>query len=127
MSNDALYLVKLNFQSVGVGGGSMVLQMTVNASDGNINGSASGTILEGTQHPPVFNAHCAGHLHATGFGSVTKVGALSGQAAVSAQPPLIGTYIAPFSATFAVNNEWTGTGKFSVGSDTYECQVSKAQ
>ena len=90
-----------------------------------LNGGASGTILEGTEHAPSFTASGTGHIHATGLGNITQVGAISGPAVVSFPPPLIGSYEAPFSASFAVDSTWKGTGKFSVGNDTYECQVER--
>jgi hypothetical protein len=52
------------------------------------------------------------------------VGAVSGQAMLSVPPSDIISSHAPFSATFAVDNDWNGTGKFSVGTDTYESQVT---
>lgn len=126
MENDTLYLVKLNYKSGKVGGGSMTLQLAVDAVTGALNGRADGTIQEGTQHAPTFTASASGHMHSAGFGKITKLGAVTGQAAVSFPPPAIGTYLAPFTATFGVDNEWTGTGKFSVGENTYECTVIKA-
>jgi hypothetical protein len=126
MANEALYLVKLDFRpKPGItGAGSMTLELTVDPMSGSMHGQAKGTILEGTQHAPRFTAIASGHMHSTGLGHVTKTGAVSGQAMVSAPPPAIGTYLAPFSASFAVDNDWNGTGKFSVGNDTYESQVT---
>ncbi len=120
-----MYVVTLRYEPEAVGAGSMVLHLAVNAVTGAISGQGEGTILEGTQHAPHFNASGLGHLHATGLGDVTKVGALSGQASVSVPPPAIGTYLAPFSATFAVNDDWTGSGSFSVGNNTYKCKVMR--
>ena len=124
MSDEALYLVNLNFKSGVVGGGSMTLQLAVDPVTGSINGRANGSIQEGTQHSPTFTASASGHTHSTGLGDITKVGAVSGQAVVSFPPPAIGSYLAPFSASFAVKEDWSGSGKFSVGDNTYECQVS---
>lgn len=125
MSDEALYLVNLNFNSGIVGGGSMTLQLAVDPVTGSINGRANGSIQEGTQHSPTFTASASGHMHSTGLGDVTKVGAVSGQAVISFPPPAIGSYLAPFTASFAVDNNWSGSGKFSVGTDTYSSQVSK--
>ncbi|MGR0481162.1 MAG: DUF1842 domain-containing protein [Candidatus Electronema sp. V4] len=126
MANESLYLVKLDYRPKAgiVGAGSMTLQVSVEPVSSSINGQANGTILEGTQHAPRFTAIASGHMHSTGLGHVTKVGAVSGQAMVSVAPPAIGTYLAPFSASFAVDNDWNGTGKFSVGDYTYDSQVS---
>ena len=125
MSDNALYLVNLSFSSNNLGGGSMKLALTVDPVRNTLNGGASGTILEGTEHTPSFTASGTGHIHATGLGNITQVGAISGPAVVSFPPPLIGSYEAPFSASFAVDSTWKGTGKFSVGNDTYECQVER--
>ncbi|WP_440053291.1 DUF1842 domain-containing protein [Pseudoalteromonas sp. T1lg65] len=124
MSEQGAFLVKLQYQTAGVGGGSMEIQLVVDAVSGSINGAGHGRILEGTEHSPTFTASGAGHMHATGFNQVTKVGALTGKALVSFPPPAIGSYEAPFTASFAVDNSWNGDGKFSVGNSTYDCKVS---
>lgn len=126
MSNESLYLVKLQFQSGVVGGGSMEIQFSVDAKTGALNGRANGSIQEGTQHSPQFKftSSATGHMHATGYNDVTKVGALTGQAVVSFPPPAIGSYQSPFTASFAVDNNWNGKGSFSVGDNTYSCKVS---
>lgn len=124
MSNESLYLVKLQFKSGVVGGGSMELQLSVDPKTGALNGRANGAILEGTQHSPQFTSSASGHMHATGYNDVTKVGAVTGQAIVSFPPPAIGSYQSPFTASFAVDNQWNGKGSFSVGDNTYQGQVS---
>lgn len=124
MANEALYLVTLSYNSGVVGGGSMKLQLAVDPVSGALNGRANGSIQEGTQHSPTFSSSASGHMHATGLDGVTKVGAVSGQAVVSFPPPAIGSYQAPFSASFAVDNNWNGDGSFTVGDNTYKCKVS---
>ena len=118
-----LFLVKLEYKSGVVGGASMMLQLTADSASGSLNGPANGTIQEGTPQPREFTASASGHTYSTGLGSVTKVGAVSGQAVVS-RAPAIGSYLAPFSASFSVDKQWNGTGKFSLGNDTYECKVT---
>jgi hypothetical protein len=127
MSDIGLYLVKLSFTPRGgaVGAGSMTLALTVNASTGALNGQAHGEIMQGTEHPQTFTAAVSGTTHSTGFGSIVKIGSVSGQAAVSVAPPLIGTSLAPFLASFGVDSNWSGNGQFSVGSDTYESDVKQ--
>ena len=125
MADDALYIVNLNYNSGVVGGGSMKMTVAVDPVRGSISGGAEGTILEGTQHAPTFKGSGDGHLYNTGFGENTKLGTISGRAVVSFPPPAIGSYEAPFTASFAVDNAWNGKGKFSVGPHTYECQVEK--
>ncbi|WP_392344097.1 DUF1842 domain-containing protein [Pseudoalteromonas prydzensis] len=124
MSDESLYLVKLQFQSGVVGGGSMEIQFAVDPKTDALNGRANGHIQEGTQHSPQFTSSASGHMHATGYNDITKVGALTGQAVVSFPPPAIGSYQSPFTASFAVDNQWNGKGSFSVGENTYQCKVS---
>ncbi len=126
MANETLYLVTLNFKPETVGAGEMLLQLAVDAVNGHLHGLGHGKILEGTEHPQSFGGSGSGAYHATGFGNITKVGALNGQSIVSVAPPAIGTYLAPFSVNFGVDNNWKGTGTFSVGQYTYKCQVTKA-
>lgn len=126
MSTESLYLVKLQYKTGLVGSGSMVLQLAVDPVTGSLNGRANGAIQEGTQHSPTFTSSASGHMHATGLNGVTKVAAVTGQAVVSFPPPAIGSYLAPFTASFAVDNEWNGNGSFSIGDNTYQCQVSLA-
>jgi len=127
MSELGLYLLKLSFtppEGV-VGAGSMTLALTINASTGTLHGQAQGTILEGTQHPQTFTAQLSGAMHSTGYGDIVKVGAVSGEAGVSVTAPAIGTFLAPFSASFSLDSNWSGQGQFSVGSSTYQLDVKR--
>lgn len=128
MSEVGLYLLKLNFNPAQgiVGAGLMTLALTVDASTGALHGQAQGTILEGTEHAPTFTAKVSGTMHSTGFGHTVKVGAVSGEAAVSLAPPAIGIYLAPFSASFSLDADWTGQGQFSIGTYSYPSQVTPA-
>ncbi|MCX7096860.1 MAG: hypothetical protein NTV43_03020 [Methylococcales bacterium] len=128
MSEVGLYLLKLSFTPPAgvVGSGSATLALTVEASTGVLHGQAQGTILEGTQDPQTFTAKVSGALHSTGYGHIVRVGAVSGKAAVSVTTPAIGTYIAPFSASFSLDSNGSGQGQFSVGSHTYKSDVNKA-
>ncbi|MFN7571702.1 MAG: DUF1842 domain-containing protein [Betaproteobacteria bacterium] len=127
MTEPGLYLLKLAFSAPSgmVGAGSMTLAVAVDAAAGTLHGQAQGTILQGTQHPQTFSAQVSGAMHSTGFGSIVRVGAASGEAAVSVAPPAIGTYLAPFSASFGVDSNWSGQGQFVVGSHSYPCTVTK--
>lgn len=127
MSETGLYLLKLSFipPSGTVGAGSMTLALTVNASTGELHGQAQGTILEGTAHPENFTAQVSGAMHSTGYGSIVRVGAVSGKAGVSVAPPAIGTFLAPFSASFGLDSNWNGQGQFSVGSNSYKTDVKQ--
>lgn len=127
MAETGLYLLKLAFSPPPgtVGAGSMTLAVAVDAATGTLHGQAQGTILEGTQHPQTFTAQVSGAMHSTGFGNVVRVGAASGQAAVSLAPPAIGTYLAPFSVSFSLDPDWNGQGQFAVGSHRYPSEVKK--
>lgn len=121
----ALYLVNLEFKTETVGGGSMELQLAVNPSSEELIGRAEGNILEGTQGAPSFIADASGQIYHTGLVTDTVLGGVTGQALVSVGvAPGIGSYLADFSATFAVNKDWNGTGEFKVGSNTYKCKVT---
>lgn len=122
-----LYLVKLRFSPPKgtVGAGDMELALTVQAATGALNGLATGHILQGTRGAPNFSATAAGSMHSTGLGHVTKVGGLSGSGTVSAAPPSIGTYMAPFHASFAVDDNWQGTGQFTIGEHTYKAMIER--
>ena len=128
MSEVGLYLLKLSFTPPEgiVGAGSMTLALTVNASTDALHGQAQGTILEGTQDPQTFTAQVSGAMHSTGYGKIVKVGTVSGEASVSVTPPAIGTFLAPFSASFGLDSNWSGEGQFSVGSSSYKSDVKQA-
>lgn len=104
---DGVYLLELSFVPPAgvVGAGRMSLALTVNASTGALHGQAYGTILEGTQQPQTFTVAVSGAMHSTGYGNIVKVGAVTGEAAVSVEPPAIGTYLAPFSASFGLDSD----------------------
>jgi hypothetical protein len=124
-SNVDLYLLKLSFIPKVLGAGSMTLALTVNAVSGTLHGQARGKLQEGTKNPSTFTADASGVLHSTGFGPNVKVGSVRGQAFVSFPPPAIGSYLAPFSASFSLDADGKGTGQFSVGHNTYaDCVVS---
>jgi hypothetical protein len=123
-----LYLLKLRFtpQHGLVGGGSMTLAVSVDAATGALHGQARGALEAGSEHPFTFSADATGALHSTGLGGSVRVGAVRGQAFVSFPPPAIGSYLAPFSASFSVDTSWSGEGQFSVGNSSYPCVVSPA-
>ena len=103
----------------------MILRLAVDPIHQTLSGQAKGKIQEGTEHSPSFTASCQGTMHSTGYGDVVNIGAVHGRAAVSAPPSLIGTYLAPFTAEFAVDGSWSGNGTFTVGGNTYQCKVER--
>jgi hypothetical protein len=125
MTDPGLYFMKLSFTPPPgvVGAGSMSLAVTVLAPTGALHGQATGTILQGTANPASFTAQVSGAMHSTGFGKIVRVGSVSGRAEVYLPPPEIGTYHAAFSASFALDSTGSGQGQFSVGKDTYKCDV----
>lgn len=127
--NLGLYLVKLRFspEKGMVGAADMELSLAVHAATGALNGLATGSILQGTQISPHFSATATGSMHSTGLGEMIRVGGLSGSGAVSVAPPAIGTYIAPFHASFAIDSDWNGTGQFTIGAYTYQAVVEKLE
>lgn len=125
MTKEGLYFLKLSFAPKNgiVGAGRMTLAVTVNASTGALHGQAQGVFLEGTQHPNTFTTPVSGVMHSTGFGQIVKVGSVAGEATVSVTPPAIGTYLAPFSASFGLDSDWNGDGQFTVGANSYASEV----
>ena len=120
-----LYIVTLLYTPEGVGAGTMTIQLAVNTVNGTLHGQAHGIIHEGQAHQLKFTATGDGHFYHTGVPPVTMIGGVKGKAVVSCIPPPIGSYLTEFSADFAVDDNWNGTGHFTVGTDTYKCKVTK--
>lgn len=120
-------LLKLAFKSQVVGGGEFTLQVTVNHTQDPriLNGAAEGEFLLGTQFSPKFTAQVEGFERDTGFGETTKVGELLGKAFVSKQDGSLDGHLEPFTASYAVDNHYSGKGSFTIGEHTYEdCVVN---
>lgn len=127
MSTDSVYLVTLNYTSKNVGGASMVVRMMVDSLGNFINASVNGTFLNGSPDQRKFVGQGTGHVQATGFGNFTSIGIVTGRALVTPAGNGVGAYLSPFAASFAVDNNWTGTGLLSIGSQHYECQVATSK
>ena len=86
------------------------LELLVNAVTGTVTGEGNQTqaVTPPGGNIPINNI--TGIIHGAGFGTVTKLIALSGEAYISFPPPAIGSYLAPFRANFAVDNNWNGKG-----------------
>ena len=125
MAPEAVDVVNLEFKSHGVGGGSLYLQVAIDPIHKMINGQGDGRLLLGTRYSPCFTVTGHGDIYWKGFGKVTIEGCLSGQATVSCPPPEFGCYLSFFRASFVVDDEWKGTGLFTVGSQTYDCEVTE--
>jgi len=96
------------------------LELLVNAVTGTVTGEGSQTqaVTPPGGNIPIYNI--TGVIHATGLGPVTKVIGLRGQAYITLPPPAIGTFQSPFSAGFAVDNNWNGNGGWVIGADRNE-------
>ena len=115
MSDIGYYMVSLEVTPEGgvvPGAPVLKLDLGVNASTGQVNGKAA---LDQAIAPP--NGHeefpVSGSIHHTGLGTDTLLVSLTGQYVVSFPPPAIGSYLAPFSASFAVDTGWNGKGTYT--------------
>jgi hypothetical protein len=61
-----------------------------------------------------------GHVRYTGLAPYTKIVSLEGSAVISFPPPAIGSYLAPFTAAFSIDNAWDGVGGWTLGSTTVD-------
>jgi len=112
-----LYRVQAMAGNMGMPGAPILtLDILVNAVSGSITGHAVQSQAVAPPGNKVDITITKGQLRATGLGQYTKVVYLEGQAVISFPPPAIGSYLAPFSAHFAVDNSWDGTGGWSLGS-----------
>jgi hypothetical protein len=91
------------------------LELLVNAATGTVTGAGSQTqaIAPPGGNIPINNI--TGVIHGAGFGPVTKLIGLKGEAYISLPPPAIGTFQMPFSAAFGVDNNWNGKGGWAIG------------
>ncbi len=119
------YEVKLQ---VGHGGmpGAPILHMTlgVNASTGEVAGTAEITQALPPPYGSMAIPHVAGRIFQTGFGGNELLVHVTGQYPESATPPAIGTYQAEFSAALVVDRFWDGRGSFACNRDIIaDCAV----
>jgi Domain of unknown function (DUF1842) len=92
------------------------LELLVNAATGTVTGAGSQTqaVTPPGGNIPINNI--TGIIHGAGFGNVTKLIGLRGEAYITLPPPAIGTFQMPFSAGFGVDNNWNGKGGWAIGS-----------
>lgn len=116
-----LYLVHGQAGNVGTPGAPILhFSLLVNAVSGDVTGHA-----EQTQSvPPPANkitiGNITGHVRSTGLGKYTKVVSLQGSAIISFPPPAIGSYVMPFTASFAISDAWEGRGGWTLGNNTVD-------
>lgn len=122
-----LYFVNGVAGNEGVPGAPILkFSLLVNAVTGTITGQARQTQAVAAPYNDIHISNITGQVHAAGFGKVTKLVALQGSAVISFPPPAIGSYLAPFTAHFAVDNEWDGVGGWSLGTHMVENVPVKA-
>lgn len=95
-------------------------QLLVNAATGAITGQAEQTQAVAGPASSITIPNVTGILHHTGLGKVTQVVALKGEAVITVPPPAIGAYLAPFNASFAIDNRWNGVGGWTLGNTKVE-------
>ena len=114
-----LYLVKLKASHPGLLGAPVLhLNLAVYASRGTVTGDAVISQSVTPTNGPIHIPQVTGHIHHTGFGPDQQLISLSGQYVVSLPPPAIGSYLALFTAAFAVGANWVGKGTFTYGGNT---------
>jgi hypothetical protein len=112
-----LYLVNATAGTGNPGAPTLHLSLLVNAVTGAVTGQ--GLQTQAVQ-PPGNNIpinDITGEVRYTGLGKFTKIVALRGNGYVTLPPPAIGTFLEPFTAHFAIDNAWTGTGGWTMGSE----------
>jgi hypothetical protein len=89
--------------------------LLVNAVTGAITGQAVQTQAVAPPGDKIVVGNVTGTLRYAGLGHLTKLVHLQGSAVISFPPPAIGSYLAPFDAHFAIDNEWNGVGGWTLG------------
>jgi hypothetical protein len=111
-----LYLVNGVAGNEGTPGAPLLhFSLLVNAVTGTITGQAVQTQAVPPPGDKIVVGNITGIVRSTGFGHFTKIVALEGSAVISFPPPAIGSYQAPFSAHFALDDKWNGTGGWTLG------------
>lgn len=114
--NIGLYQLCLTAGKEGTPGAPILhLSLLVNAATGRITGQGVQTQAVPAPGDKIHINNITGVMHSAGFGGITKLIALRGQAFISFPPPAIGSYIAPFNAAFATDNNFSGHGGWHLG------------
>ncbi len=112
-----LYLVNAVAGNVGMPGAPILhLNLMVNAVTGTITGHAQQTQAVAPPQGQIPIVITGGHIRFTGFGKYAKIVVLTGHGMITLPPPAIGTYLVPFHAEFAIDNQWNGIGGWTLGS-----------
>jgi len=102
------------------GAPTLQFSLLVNAVTGAVTGHAEQTQAVPPPNNSISIGNITGSLRSTGFGEYTKVVALEGSAVISVPPPAIGSYLAPFTAHFAINDAWNGVGGWTLGNQSVD-------
>jgi hypothetical protein len=121
VGNVGLYLVNGIAGRVGTPGAPILhFSLLVNAVTGAITGHARQTQAVAPPSGDIPIAIKSGQLHRTTTGPAQLLVSLSGDGLVSFPPPAIGSYLAPFSASFALHDNWDGVGGWTLGTEHVE-------
>ena len=119
--NVGVYLVNGIAGRVGTPGAPVLhFSLLVNAVTGAITGHARQTQAVAPPQGDIPITIKSGHLHRTTTGPAQLLVSLSGDGFVSFPPPAIGSYLEPFSAIFAVKDNWDGVGGWTLGTHHVE-------
>ncbi len=121
-----MYFVQLRVENeILLGSPTLDLSLSVIEATGVVNGFGDITNAVTPQSPAVHIPQVSGQIFQTGFGETMLLVHLTGEYIASVPPPAIGTYEGPFSAAFAVDRSWNGTGSFAYGRNhVTECKVA---
>ena len=108
------YQVKLRVGHEGLAGAQTLhLTLGVNASTGEVAGTAEITQALPPPYGHTVIPQAAGYIFHTGFGQDELLVHVTGQYPESATPPAIGTSQAEFSVALVVDRSWNGRGSFA--------------
>ena len=116
-----LYLVNGQAGNVGTPGAPILhFSLLVNAVTGDVTGHAEQTQAVAPPGNKITIGNITGHVRYTGLGKYTKRVSLEGSAIIPFPPPAIGSYVMPFTASFAIDNAWDGRGGWTLGNTTVD-------
>jgi len=116
ISTIGLYLVNGIAGNEGTPGAPILhFSLLVNAASGKVSGQAEVTQALAAPYDKIHIGNITGQILGAGFGDITQLVALKGEAIVSFPPPAIGSYVESFTASFAINGEWNGRGGWVLG------------
>ncbi|MDI9339301.1 MAG: DUF1842 domain-containing protein [Sediminibacterium sp.] len=115
------YLVNGTAGNLGMPGAPIMhFSLVVVPSQNSVNGTVHITQVIAPPYGDIVIRNVKGTIRSTGYGKVTQVVYLEGEYVVSVPPPAIGSYLAHFSASMAIDDNWNGMGSFSYGGNDVE-------